>query len=100
VRVVNDAGELLWPLDSAGGFPVSVRIKPERADDGGNAAASDHTQQAVRQRLHAALADRVAKLFYNHEAGTGGRGLEEKVQLMRARTTSPGVLRTPANRVF
>jgi hypothetical protein len=58
VRVVDDTGELLWPLDSAGGYPVAVKIEPQRASSGG----AGHQQ--VRQQLHAALADRVAKLFY------------------------------------
>ena len=57
VRVVDDAGELLWPIDSAGGFPVAVKIEPQRV-------ASGAGDQTVRQQLHSALADRIAKLFY------------------------------------
>ena len=58
VRVVGENGEVLWPLDAAGGMPVAVRVQPQRAAQGVG-------DQAARQRLHAALADRVAKLFYN-----------------------------------
>ena len=57
VRVVDDAGEVLWPIDSAGGHPVAVKLEPRRVSSG----LGDH---AVRQQLHAALADKVAKLFY------------------------------------
>jgi hypothetical protein len=58
VRVVDDSGDVLWPLDSAGGYPLSVKIDPQRLAPG----AGD---QLVRQQLQSALADKVAKLFYN-----------------------------------
>jgi hypothetical protein len=61
VRVVNDGGELLWPDDSAGGYPVAVKVEPQRVGPGGN-------DLVVRQQLHAALADEIAKLFYNWQS--------------------------------
>jgi hypothetical protein len=70
VRVVDDAGELLWPIDSAGGYPIAVKVEPQRVAPGGG----DH---AVRQELHAALADKVAKLFYNWQ-GDGSDSGQEK----------------------
>jgi hypothetical protein len=70
VRVVNDAGELLWPIDSAGGYPVAVKVEPQRVAPG----AGEH---AVRQELHTALADKVAKLFYNWQ-GDGSDDGQEK----------------------
>jgi hypothetical protein len=59
VRIVDEEGELLWPIDSAGGFPVSVKIDPQRNATGGA------NEPQVRQRLHASLSDRIAKLFYS-----------------------------------
>ena len=73
VRVVDDAGELLWPIDSAGGYPVAVKIEPQRV-------ASGAGDQAVRQQVHGALADRIAKLFYNWKtegADTGEHKFDE-----------------------
>ena len=61
VRVVDDAGAVLWPVNSAGGFPVSVKIQPEPVAIG----TGDF---AVRRKLHAALADKVAKLFYAYSS--------------------------------
>lgn len=58
VRVVDDAGTLLWPIDSAGGFPVAVKVQPQRVPPGVGDAD-------VRRKMHAALADKVAKLFYD-----------------------------------
>jgi hypothetical protein len=58
VRVVDTAdGSVLWPTDTAGGYPISVRLPPQRT----NPALGD---QPVRQQLHASLADRIARLFY------------------------------------
>jgi hypothetical protein len=70
VRVVDDAGATLWPLDSAGGYPVAVTVDPQRVTPG----VGDH---AVRQQLHATLADKVAKLFYDWESESADGG-EEK----------------------
>lgn len=61
VRIVDDSGVVLWPTDTAAGYPVSVKIEP----DPGATAAGDH---AARNRLHAALADRIAKLFRDWQA--------------------------------
>ena len=70
VRVVDDAGELLWPIDSAGGYPVSVKVEPQRVKPGVG-------DSAVRQQLHARLADRLAKLFYNWSADASERANEQ-----------------------
>jgi hypothetical protein len=70
VRVVDDTGTVLWPIDSAAGFPVVVKIEPDPAPT----AAGDH---ATRNRLHAALADRVAKLFYDWKSDDPGAGTSE-----------------------
>ncbi len=69
VRLVDDAGAVLWPLDSAGGYPVSVKIQPQPVAAG----AGDF---AVRRQLHAALAGKVAKLFHAWK-GEGSDGAEE-----------------------
>jgi hypothetical protein len=69
VRVVDDAGGLLWPIDSAGGYPVAVKVEPQRVAPG----QGDH---AVRQELHAALADKIAKLFYNWRGEGSDSGQE------------------------
>lgn len=61
VRVVGDGGEVLWPTDSAGGYPVEVKVEPQRVPAGMG-------EFGVRRRLHADLADRIAKLFYNWKA--------------------------------
>ena len=61
VRVVGDGGEVLWPTDSAGGFPVEVKVDPQRVPAGTG-------EFGVRRQLHADLADRIAKLFYDWKA--------------------------------
>jgi hypothetical protein len=59
VRVVDaETGDALWPLDSAAGQPLTVSIDPRRI-------TPEAPDAAVRRLLHQALADRVAKLFYN-----------------------------------
>ena len=70
VRVVDDAGELLWPIDSAGGYPVSVKVEPQRVQPGVG-------DTAVRQELHARLADELAKLFYYWSPDASERANEE-----------------------
>jgi hypothetical protein len=78
VRVVDDAGAVLWPNDSAGGFPVAVKVDPQRNAQAGSVGgdAAGGSEQAVRQRLHAALADKVSKLFYTWQSE--GSEAEEK----------------------
>jgi hypothetical protein len=61
VRVVGEGGTVLWPTDSAGGFPINVKVQPQPAAPG----TGDTT---VRRQLHADLADRIAKLFYDWKA--------------------------------
>jgi hypothetical protein len=59
VRVVStDNGDVVWPLDSAGGHPLTVKVQPQHT-------ATQVPEQAVRQQLYAAIAERVAKLFYD-----------------------------------
>jgi hypothetical protein len=71
VRVVDtEAGEVLWPLDSGGGFPVSVKLDPQRVE----ARAGDAD---VRRQLHAILADHVAKLFYDWRGESSDRADEQ-----------------------
>jgi hypothetical protein len=72
VRVVDaGTGQPLWPTDSAGGVPVSVTIQPQRVAPGGGG------DYAVRQQLHATLADKVAKLFYDWQSESSD-GAEEQ----------------------
>jgi hypothetical protein len=74
VRVVDAAagagGATLWPTDSAGGFPVAVNVEPQRVPPG----TGDLT---VRQQLQSALADKLAKLFYDWQSDSADGG-EEK----------------------
>lgn len=58
VRVVDASGELKWPIDSAKGFPVNVKLNPKRVPLGSG-------DQTIRQELRTTLADKIAKLFYN-----------------------------------
>lgn len=61
VRVVDEAGQVLWPTDSAAGYTIQVKVDPQRAGHGID-------EFAARRELHARLADRIAKLFYNWKA--------------------------------
>ncbi len=59
VRVVSaDDGAVLWPIDSAQGYPLMVKVQPEHS-------ATVGAEQSARQRLQTELAERVAKLFYD-----------------------------------
>lgn len=72
VRVVDvAAGQTRWPLDASLGHPVVVETQYVRA--GG---ADGVTEPAVRDRLHAMLADRIAKLFYDWKADSMDGGAE------------------------
>lgn len=70
VRVVSDAGEVLWPADSAAGRAVEVKVQPQRA------APAAGGESAARHQLHAALADRIAKLFYDWTADSADGAAE------------------------
>jgi hypothetical protein len=72
VRVVDDTGAILWPIDSAGGYPVSVKLTAQPV-------AANTGDTLVRRQLHAALADKIAKLFYPWK-GDGSDGAEEQFQ--------------------
>jgi hypothetical protein len=57
VRVVGANGEVLWPTDSAGGYPLSVKVNPRRTAQGGG-------EDAVREQLTAALSEKIGRLFH------------------------------------
>jgi hypothetical protein len=61
VRVVGADGELLWPTDSAGGYPVSVKVNPRRTAQG-------VAEEEVQQQLTTALAEKVGRLFHKWTA--------------------------------
>ena len=69
VRVVGEGGDVLWPTDSAGGYPVEVKVEPQRVPAG----VGDF---AVRRQLHSDLADRIAKLFYDWKADSADGSAE------------------------
>lgn len=69
VRVVDEAGKVLWPTDSATGHAVAVRVHPQRAAPGSD-------ELSARRQLHAKLADRIAKLFYNWKADSADGAAE------------------------
>ena len=75
VRVVDDAGRVLWPTDSAAGYPVLAKVQPQRVPAGGDRGGA--AEFAVRRQLHADLADRIAKLFYNWKADSVDGGAEQ-----------------------
>lgn len=71
VRVVDAAtGDAVWPLDAAGGHPITVSIDAQRV-------TPDAPDAAVRRLLHDSLADRIAKLFYNWK-GESSDGAAER----------------------
>lgn len=70
VRVVDDAGRVLWPTDSAVGYSVEVKVHPQRAAPGVG-------EFGARRELHARLADRIAKLFYDWK-GDSADGAAER----------------------
>jgi hypothetical protein len=73
VRVVDDAGELKWPIDSAKGYPISVKLNPKRVPIGSG-------DQTIRQELRTTLADKIAKLFYtwtSEDTDEGAHQFEE-----------------------
>jgi hypothetical protein len=57
VRVVGDNGDVLWPSDSAGGYPISVKVNPRHTAQG---VAED----AVRQQLTSDLSMKIGRLFH------------------------------------
>jgi hypothetical protein len=57
VRVVGDNGDVLWPSDSAGGYPISVKVNPRHTAQG---VAED----AVRAQLTADLSMKIGRLFH------------------------------------
>ena len=61
VRVVGERGNVLWPTDSASGFPVNVKVDPQPVAPGTG-------DTVVRRKLHGDLADRIAKLFHDWKA--------------------------------
>ena len=61
VRVVDEAGKVLWPTDLSAGHAVAVKVNPQRAAPG-------FDESSARRELHAKLADQIAKLFYNWKA--------------------------------
>lgn len=69
VRVVDEAGKVLWPTDSAAGYAVAVKVQPQRAAPGSD-------EFTARRELHAKLADRIAKLFYNWKADSADGAAE------------------------
>jgi hypothetical protein len=69
VRVVDEAGRVLWPTDLSAGYAVAVKVQPQRAAPGVD-------EFAARRELHAKLADRIAKLFYNWKADSADGSAE------------------------
>jgi len=61
VRVVGSNGEVLWPSDSAGGYPVSVKLNPRPA-------ARPLSEDATRQQLGADLSQKIGRLFHKWTA--------------------------------
>ncbi len=58
VRVVDvETGATRWPTEATEGIPLAYETPLPRADE-------NTTEPMVRQRLHAAMATRVARLFY------------------------------------
>jgi hypothetical protein len=58
VRVVDVAtGATRWPTEGTEGVPLGYETPLPRADE-------NTTEAMVRQRMHAAMADRIARLFY------------------------------------
>jgi hypothetical protein len=70
VRVVGDTGEVLWPTDSAGGYPINVKVNPQRRAQG---VAED----AVREQLTAALSEKIGRLFHKWTAESSDGAAEQ-----------------------
>jgi len=62
VKVVDvETGQARWPTDAADGFPVSVSTPMAMARD-------EQHETALREKLLAAAADRISRLFYKASA--------------------------------
>ena len=70
VRVVGETGEMLWPTDTAGGYPLSVKVDPQRNGQNGG-------EDAVRQQLTAAVADKIGKLFHPWQSESSDGAAEQ-----------------------
>jgi hypothetical protein len=70
VRVVGDNGEVLWPTDAAGGYPVNVKVNPQHTPHG---VAED----AIRTQLTAALSEKIGRLFHKWTADSTDGGAEQ-----------------------
>jgi hypothetical protein len=70
VRIVDDAGGVLWPTDSAGGYPLNVKVNPQRK-------LSGVSEDAVRQQLNTELAEKIGKLFHSWKSDTTDGGAEQ-----------------------
>lgn len=70
VRVVGSNGEVLWPTDSAGGYPVVVKVNPRRT-------AAGVGEDAVRQQLTEELALKIGRLFHKWTADSTDGGAEQ-----------------------
>jgi hypothetical protein len=70
VRVVGSTGEVLWPSDSAGGYPISVKVNPQRT-------AAGVAENAVREQLTAALSQKIGRLFHKWTAESSDGAAEQ-----------------------
>ena len=79
VRVLDDDGRTIWPDDRPKGFPVQpVELKST------NEATPAYSEK-LTQLLAVAMADHVAKLFYDHEIDPHVMARREREEYQRVR---------------
>ena len=74
VRVVGETGEVLWPTDSAGGYPINVKVNPRHTAQG-------EPENVVREELMTALSEKIGRLFHKWTADSIDGGAEQFSQL-------------------
>ena len=70
VRVVGSTGEVLWPSDSASGYPINIKVNPHRT-------AAGVAENAVREQLTADLAQKIGRLFHKWTAESSDGAAEQ-----------------------